>query len=369
LVCRLMGSMSCGVVAQVSVLAILWWSAAVVVGLKVKSVLSTVNEQPALFPYPFLFTSMLNLGVCCWSLLGAQAFRLARAGINRDPAKLLPKEAGFLLLMGCLQGLELALANKSYQYLSVSMNRMVMACTVVFQLFTAVLWKLERIWWLKWIAALMLVGGALVQGLDCTHALGVVGVVCGPHSSTLAAHAPGPVEDSWQGWVLVVSSVLISANRWAFTQHVFQRSPKQSALRRLEKVQMMPYMSTGTVVACLAFAAAFEPNAFAAIAGKGVWQHIVQPVLVVSSCVALLTMCELVIVSITAATVMVILAVVHNIPMILAGVIFDNDVVFRNQWVGFAFCSIGAGMYFYARSLDTPIGGGGSKAALLDGEE
>merc|ERR1740129_2650205 len=131
----------------------------------------------------------------------------------------------------------------------------------------------------------------------------------------------------------------------------------------------MPYMSTGTVVACLASAAAFEPGAFAALAGEDVRQRIVQPLLVVSFCIALLTMCELVIVSITAATVMVILAVVHNIPMILAGVIFDNDVVFRNQWVGFAFCSIGAGMYFYARSLDAPLGGGGSKAALLDGEE
>merc|ERR1719469_782015 len=118
---------------------------------------------------------MLNLGVCCWSLLGAKALRLARAGINRDPAKLLPKEAGFLVLMGCLQGLELALANKSFQFLSLSMNRMVMACTVVLQLFTAVLWQLERIWWLKWIAALMLVGGALVQALDCSHASGALG--------------------------------------------------------------------------------------------------------------------------------------------------------------------------------------------------
>jgi drug/metabolite transporter (DMT)-like permease len=270
------------------------------------------------------------------------------------------RELWFLLLMGAFQGIELALVSNSYRYLSIAENRMVMASTVVIQLFTAVLWRIERIWWLKWLAAAVLVGGAATQALDCTDraaGVGVIALVCGPHGF----HAdPGATEaartkSSWQGWVMVVSSVLISANRWALTQYVFQRSPVDSAFRRWGKIQMMPYMSAGTIVVCLFLAAMFEPEAFAEFVVRGGVQNLVSFVLLVSFSIALLTMCELLIVSMTAATVMVILAVVNNIPMILAGVIINHDVVFRNQWIGFALCSTGALIYFYARNLDHQV--------------
>merc|ERR1712187_590591 len=76
---------------------------------------------------------------------------------------------------------------------------------------------------------------------------------------------------------------------------------------------------------------------------------IALPTLIVSFCIATLTICELLIVSMTAATVMVILSVVHNIPIMVAGIVLYHDQVFRNQWVGFVVCSVGATMYFYAR--------------------
>ncbi|CAK0794523.1 unnamed protein product [Prorocentrum cordatum] len=376
-------------VGAVSGLAVVWWSAAVVVALNMKAVFSEVNGRAALFPHPLLFTAILNLAVGFWCVLCTQAskingFMLCTQAFTSDSVycalcggsfaslssvSLESRELLFLLLMGIFQGLELALSSSSYRYLSISENRMAMASTVVIQLFTAVLWQIERIWWLKWLAAALIAGGAAAQALDCTEGTAtyrVVALACGPHNfhADPGAAAVTRTEGTWKGWVMVVSSVLISANRWALTQHIFQRSQAESAFRRWGKLQMMPYMAAGTIFVCLMLAAVFEPGAFSEFVGMGVVENLVPLVLLVSISIAILTICELLIVSMTAATVMVILAVVHNIPMILAGVIIDHDVVFRNQWLGFVLCSVGAVVYFVARNLDDQVGDVNSFVAL-----
>merc|ERR1711879_739113 len=58
---------------KVALLAVIWWSAAVVVVLKVKGILSKNQSSgtPAIFPYSFLLTSILNIFVAGLSLLCA----------------------------------------------------------------------------------------------------------------------------------------------------------------------------------------------------------------------------------------------------------------------------------------------------------
>mmetsp|Transcript_28787 Transcript_28787/g.79030 ORF Transcript_28787/g.79030 Transcript_28787/m.79030 type:complete len:401 (-) Transcript_28787:222-1424(-) len=337
---------------QVAILALVWWGAAVVVTLWIKAVLSSVNGQPAVFPHSFLFTGILNLCVAIWSLLLAQGYRLVGSTGGSDTCLpgLRPREVAFLLFVGTFQGLELGLTNKALSLVSVSVNRMVMACCVVFQLLTAVCWGLESIGMVKWAAAALLVVGGVLENLPCGRPSGqALAALCGPHP---AGNGKDEAENTILGWVCIVASVLTSANRWAFTQHIFQRTPPTSALRRLSKVEILPLITPGTTIVCFLLAVAFEHNAFGEFPHAA--GHLALPSFVISLAVMTLTVCELRIVHVTAATVMVILAVVHNIPIILGGVIINHDHVYRNQWLGFSLCSLGAGLYFIARAQDQP---------------
>mmetsp|Transcript_112823 Transcript_112823/g.319041 ORF Transcript_112823/g.319041 Transcript_112823/m.319041 type:complete len:366 (+) Transcript_112823:125-1222(+) len=345
------------VALRVFFVAVLWWTFAVIVSLRIKDVLGSTAGQRPVFPYPFLFTALLNLGVFLWSfivtrllpILLYRARKLPYSSTGSQHLRLLPREVFVLLLIGSLQGVELALNNMSYQFLSLSMNRMVMACCVVFQLFTAIAWRLEEIRMLKWVAAVMLVLGGLIQGMPCAQVrTPLLAAICGTHPP-----ASREQRDSLLGWVLVGASVLTSTNRWAFTQYIFQRSPPTSAIRRLTKFQLLLYMSIGTTAVCVLLASFFERRAFAQVAHIG--DKITAIAARTSLCIVVVMVCELLIVSMTAATVMVILSVVHNIPIVLAGIVFCHDRVFRNQWIGFALCIAGAALYLLARNWDQSV--------------
>lgn len=333
---------------QVALLAVAWWSAAVVVTCGIKRYVSSVNGQPALFPWPFLFTALINLFVALWSSVCGACYSHAAAGRRAELAAARPRlkgaEAGILILIGSFQGLELAMVNKSYAYLSVSNNRMIMACCVVLQLFAAVAWGLETITCQKWVAAAMLVAGGVSHGMDCTSpSSAVLALVCGPHPPDPS----GSTSDTVLGWLLVVGSVLLSCNRWAATQYIFQRMPPESALMRLTKAQQLPYMAGGTTLAGLLLSRVFEPGAAEDLMGAP--GSILLAAAGVAVFVLIVILSELLIVSITAATIMVILAVVHNFPITLAGVLLFNDRVYRNQWIGLLLCTVGAAIYFEAR--------------------
>lgn len=335
---------------KVAILTVAWWIAAIVVSLWMKRVIGSVNGEPPLFKHPYLFTAVLNIGVGVWSLLGSLVSRVAsRTARSHSMTRLRWHEIMFLVSIGGMQGVEYCLSNTSYEFLSVATNRMVMACTVVLQLLTAILWRLEAITCLKWVAAAMLATGAFVDNLDCQpKSPAIVKFLCGTHPRS----SDSQTADSVIGWVLVVSSVLVSANRWALTQHIFQRSHPDSAFKKQTKFQMMPYISIGNISICFLLSAIFDSSAYSDILKSRVAEGIALPAVVVSFCIATLTACELLIVSITAATVMVILAVVHNIPIMIAGIVLYHDQIFQNQWIGFSICSVGAVMYFYARTLD-----------------
>eukprot|EP00928_Gymnodinium_smaydae_P025278 TRINITY_DN20193_c0_g1_i1.p1 TRINITY_DN20193_c0_g1~~TRINITY_DN20193_c0_g1_i1.p1 ORF type:complete len:364 (-),score=49.15 TRINITY_DN20193_c0_g1_i1:88-1179(-) len=332
------------VVFEVVGLSAIWWSAAVVVTMGIRAVV----KPGGLFPHSLLFTGVLNGCVALWSLLLAAGYRL----ITRQlvPA-LTGRDIGILFFFGLLQGVEHGLTSKAASLLSVSTNRMVMASCVLFQLLSAVCWGLERIGPIKWAAGTLLVMGGLLENLECAGSpSGWYGALCGPHGAPRPA---SEVRNSWFGVALIVASVLVSSNRWALTQHVFQRYPPQAALRRLTKIQMLPFMAPGQALVCLGLASALEWEAFALLPSAA--GELFTPTLIVSAAIMILMVSELLIVHITAATIMVILAVVHNIPIVMAGHIFNHDVIFRNQLLGFSMCTVGAAVYFYARAQEDEL--------------
>jgi len=336
----------------------------VVVTLKIKEVL---NERGGIFPHTFLFTCLLNIAVVAWSLLLTGFLHLVKRLVPvpssaSDRSALQRHEAAFLFFLGIMQGLELGLANKSLSMVSVTVNRMIMACCVVFQLLTAICWRLEGINVLKWVAAGLLVLGGVAENLACSqNSSSFIAALCGPHDEVPSKSA---TESTLLGWVFVVASVSISANRWALTQHIFQRFPACSAVRNMTKLQMLPYISPGTTIVCLLLAGVFELEAFAQLPSAAT--DLSVPMLVVSLSITVLTACELLIVDLTAATVMVILSVVHNIPIMLGGVVINHDRVYRNQWFGFALCTVGATVYFAARIHDAPRPAVAAREALLE---
>jgi len=352
------------VASKVAGLAILWWSAAVIVTLKIKDVLS---ERGGIFPHTFLFTGLLNISVVAWSILLTGILHVAKRLVagphsSSDRRSLQRHEAGFLLFVGIMQGLELGLANKSLSLVSVTVNRMIMACCVVFQLLTAICWRLEGITMLKWVAAGLLVLGGVTENLACSQrSSSFMAALCGPHDEM---PSKSDNESTFLGWVFVVASVLISANRWALTQHIFQRFPTNSAVRKMTKMEMLPYISPGTTIVCLVLAGIFEAEAFAQLQFAAT--QLAVPLLIVSASITILVVCELLIVDLTAATVMVILSVVHNIPIMLGGVLINHDRVYRNQLFGFALCTVGATVYFAARMHDAPRPTTGFKSGMAN---
>jgi len=333
------------VVLQVFTLAVFWWSAAVVVAIGMK-------RQLGPFPFPFALTGVVNFAVAfmswplalCWK--SATTKHSNPAGNKKDISTY-----GILVLIGfgACQGVELALGSKALSMLSISTNRMAMACCVVFQLATSVLWGIEKFGPTKMVAVVLLVGGGMLEGAKCERPTGLLALVCGPHPRTGGVENP----DMVGGWILVFVSVILSSNRWALTQYVLQKSSSMAAVRDMTKLQLLPYMAPATSGVCFAIAAAFEQEAFKMlIVGM---RSMAFSLIVISVSILTLTICELRIVHITAATVMVVLSAVHNIPMLLAGVIVNHDDVFRNQWLGFILCTTGAIVYFTARLGDEAV--------------
>ncbi|CAJ1333617.1 unnamed protein product, partial [Effrenium voratum] len=198
-------------VCQVFGYTSLWWCAAILVILEIKSVLQDV------FPYPFALTAMVQptTAFCAYSL-----------------AK--------MVMIGCVQGFEIGLTNKALEpapkYLSVAARTMISSMNVLFMMCTARLWGLERLGFLRFLSSLLMICGGLAQ---CQ---------------------PGSESTSQWGFFFQLISMLLSSQRWAMAQKVLQ-SPEGSALRRTSKLQLLARTLPITGAICMVLALIFEPGA------------------------------------------------------------------------------------------------------------
>mmetsp|Transcript_43672 Transcript_43672/g.93485 ORF Transcript_43672/g.93485 Transcript_43672/m.93485 type:complete len:408 (+) Transcript_43672:133-1356(+) len=300
----------------------LWWIAAILVIIEIK----TTVVHGGIFPHPFALTSIVQ------PCTGLAAWLLSKLVGRKHHRKPLPDltwfEVGVLCLMGALQGLEIGLTNKALEYLSVAGRTMISATSVLFMMTTARIWGLERLGCLRLIAATFLILGGALQGY-------------GQQSSQGSFTA---------GIIMQVTSMFLSSQRWALAQFILQRSHPDTALGRISKLQLLSRTLPITGVICLPIALCVEPGAYTVA-------NLSQPLLhlricIIAAALAGMLYAELKLVKLLSAVAFNVLATIHQIPIVMAGVILQHNHVDKFSTYGFGACLLGALVYAAARQQD-----------------
>jgi len=326
---------------RITLLVALWWSAAIVVTLLIKSTVGSRRAAPgvALYPFPFALTALTNFvcGIGAWG--SAALLRMLRmrrhARPQRTPRPLQRHEVLKLLSIGLIQGLEIGCMNKSLAFLSMSGRTMLNSMNVLVMMATALCWRLERLGYLRMVAVMLLTSGGFCQGL-------------GAEDDTAASAAMW--HQFLHGVLLLLVSMILGAQRWALVQFVLQRSSRDSGLGQLSKLHLMSFTMPCTAMVCLIMAAFFEAEAFHS-------HHALRPVLWrnITGCsagIGLLTLSELMLVHLTGAVAVQVLGTIHQIPIVLAGVVFFHEQIHAASLLGFSICIVGALFYVAARYKD-----------------
>lgn len=300
----------------------LWWMAAILVIVTIKK---TVCAE-GIYPHPFALTSFIQ------PMTALSAYMLSHVVyINRpQPPKFEWREVGVLLTMGTLQGMEIGLTNKALEYMTVAARTMISSTNVLFMMCTARLWGLEHLGVLRLISAAFLIGGGLLQGIG-------TGDSFESHSTSV-------------GIGMQVVSMILSAQRWALAQVVLQRSAPESALGQTNKLSLLARTLPITGLVCLPLSLVFEPMAYEA--GKVMQQELWLNIGTVAAALTAMLYAELQLVKRLSAVAFNVLATVHQIPIVLAGVVLQHNQVARTAAYGFACCLIGALFYAVARQCD-----------------
>jgi len=241
-------------------------------------------------------------------------------------------EVAKLASIGCIQGFEIGCNNKSLEYLSVSARTMLGSTHVVFIMVTARFWGLEQLSVTRLIAALFVVIGGVMQGLDVGE-----------------RKADAEVSAYMSGILLLGLSMLAAAHRWALVQHVTQREDTGSALNVMSKskLHLVQYTSPFIALVCLLLSLRFEKSDRAIDSVFDV--PLVIGVLGCALGIVVLTVAELEIVRVTSAVALSFLGTLHNIPIVMAGMLLLNEKVRAWRLLGFVFCVFGGICYGRAR--------------------
>eukprot|EP00747_Dinoflagellata_sp_TGD_P143253 gnl/TRDRNA2_/TRDRNA2_176363_c0_seq2.p1 gnl/TRDRNA2_/TRDRNA2_176363_c0~~gnl/TRDRNA2_/TRDRNA2_176363_c0_seq2.p1 ORF type:complete len:366 (+),score=71.50 gnl/TRDRNA2_/TRDRNA2_176363_c0_seq2:102-1100(+) len=251
-------------------------------------------------------------------------------------------ETAQLFVVGIIQGIEIGCNNKSLEFLPVSVRTMINSTSVLFMMVTARCWSLERLGCLRLCAAALVITGGILEG-----------------SGELKT-----VSDDGRAAVLLqVASMAVGAQRWALLQAVMQHSPRGSALGQMSKLQIMTRILPITGVVCLCLAVPFEAtedsttHASRGPLGLSAFMHVGPGMLLLSvvgiSCgVVTLTVAELQLVHLTSAVALQVLGTLHQIPIMLAGVVLFQEEVGLPTIAGFGLCVCGAMCYTAARQED-----------------
>jgi len=316
---------------RVLVSVVSWWSSSVFVILLLKSVLQSGSVAGS-----FTLSSVTNAatGLLAWTL--AHVFR-RRSGIPFP--ELTWNEFATVLLIGLIQGIEIACGNKSLEFLSVSARTMIQSTGILFMMLTARIWGLERLGAMRLIVAALLTSGGVLQGFDHLSA---------DSESESAAYV--------KGLLLQGVTLFLAAQRWSLLQWVTQRSQPGSALSQMAKLKLELISRTlpCTGVVCLGFAFFFEPGAFVI----DPWLHadLALKSLGIAVGIVILTVAELEIVRAVSAVALQVLGTLHQIPIAVAGVLFLQEQIHLSSAVGFVLCVFGGLMYVQVRYSEMQTG-------------
>lgn len=375
-------------------LVLLWWTTAVAVTVVIKATLGHRDESDwTVFPYPFALTCLSNGCVGVLTLLISSfyiyPFPIARVaatavvdsldassestvqptdGYQRGnevesceatDAVLLDKqlptprpqmrrdEVIRLICIGAIQGAEIGCNNKSLEYLTVSARTMLNSSSVLFMMSTAYWFGLERLGFWRLIAAFLLAAGAILQGMPGSPG-GDASIVFKSLKSDFSAASDGHVK--YVGVLIQITALSLGSVRWAILQMVLQRSPPDSALSMLSKLELTSRVMPVTSAVCFVLAVIFEADAFssAEIFTVGLFGQVVT----IASLVTVLFLVELTLIRLTSAVYVTVLGTLHQIPLVLAGVVCFGDRVSPFAVYGFALGIVGALCYARANALD-----------------
>lgn len=302
----------------------LWWIAAIVAIVQIKR---TVSSR-GIFPHPFALTAMVQIAT------GFLAYVLSQAiYVRKSPQPPFRRQEIFrLVLMGTIQGMEIGLTNKSLEYLTVSGRTMISSSSVFVMMCTSWVWGLERLGWLRLMSALLIISGGVLQGLDQSET-GKPGLALGVG--------------------IQVASMILSSQRWALAQFVLQYSPKESALGCMTKLQLLARTLPITGLVCIPLAITFEKDCCTVEETLNV--DLAGHVFSVAIGLAAMLYAELKLVKRLSAVAFNVLATIHQVPIVLAGVILRQDRVGLLSQFGFGLCIVGALVYAAARQQDRKL--------------
>lgn len=314
---------------KISALVVLWWTAAIVVTMTIKACVGSKGKEDAIFPYPFALTGMSNTTVGLLSLLCLQVEKL-----YAPPAPAMTRrELLNVLIIGCMQGVEIGLINKCLSFLTLSQRTMLNSLNVLFMMVTALCWRLEGLGPLKLVAVLCLTFGGACQGFDNSDNGGY----------SAAAHLTGVL--------LILTAMFIGTQRWAVLQYFMQYSAPDSALGQLSKLGLMSMIMPVTGTVCGILAIFSEPDAYQ----QPVQPYVALLIALVAVGVMALSFAELKIVHLTSSVAMSVLSTIHQIPIALSGVLFLDEHVSLWGAIGFGLCLMGGLFYVAARNRDAAV--------------
>ncbi|CAK0859471.1 unnamed protein product, partial [Prorocentrum cordatum] len=268
--------------------------------------------------------------------------RLGRGAVGQPalrneppPPRMEWNEVRKLVVIGCLQGVELGCNNKAIEFLPVSMKVMFHSMFVLFVMVSARAYGLERLDAPRLTAAVLILCGGVLQGWSVERR-----DAAGAASRSMEAQ-------HLHGALLMLGAMLLGSQRWALIQIVMQRSPASSALGHLTKLQFVSRVLPVSGFVCLLLAVIWEQPAFAPSA-------LAQPTLRsgvpgVALCIVLLTITELGVVRRTSAVALQVLATLHQIPIAFIGAAVFHETVGPLSLAGFGLCVLAALVYALAR--------------------
>lgn len=324
-------------------LVLVWWVSAIFVVLTIKVTVGTRDavDDGTAFPFPFALTAMTNALTGLLSLICSLAMQ--SHGSEAPLPKMRWDETLILFTIGLIQGVEIGCNNKVLEFLAVSERTMLNSMNVLAMMCTALCWRLERLGILRAVAVICLTGGGILQGFghDPKHG-GSGGGLSGFMQPT-----------HLKGVLILLSAMVIGAQRWALMQFVMQRSESTSALGQMSKLRFMSFIMPVTGGVCFVLACWLESDALDP-------ERILRPELGLSMlkiAVGVLALCfaELKLVHLTSAVAVNVLSTIHQIPIVLAGVFFFHEHINTFGLSGFGLCLAGALFYVAARRSDVHV--------------
>eukprot|EP00971_Amphidinium_carterae_P123946 2454803-Amphidinium_carterae.1 len=208
------------------------------------------------------------------------------------------------------------------------------------QMLTAKVWGLERLGIQKLLSGTLLVIGGMLQTRDALDA----------KSWEECMRAP---DSKFVGAMILLSGMFLGAQQWALTQSILQNAGPDSGLRLMSKMEMSGCILPASAATCAVLAMLLEADAFSrGLAGRAL--DVAGRVALISTGIAAISVSELMLVQLTSAVALQVIASLHQLPIVFLAVTLLDEQVSLTAFTGLCFCVAGAMVYGAARQRDAP---------------